>query len=182
MSYKIRAVLLTFVLLLAIAASVSETTGAVLETKDPIGPEEYEVYAAVFASDKLDGIPYGRVTIERETLTENIDKENWKEVDGFMVEDFNRKNEKEYALRDKFPPGGKPDIKIRASVGKRGPFDFSGGGRTYVSRVGFNKANTEALVYVQHVADPEMGVGYYVFLHKKGGKWEVSGSAMGRMF
>ncbi len=174
----------------AFAAEVSETkTAAKTLPADSIGiiePEEYEVYVAVFASSKLDGMPFGYVVLEKETRKEKIRKDNWKDVDGFMLDDFNKRNERGYTLEDKFPKYKSPsthkslNIEVRDQRDKRsGPFDM---GRTSVSRVGFNKDKTKALVYVQHVADPEMGVGYYVLLDKAGGKWVITGSGIGRMF
>jgi len=44
-------------------------------------------------------------------------------------------------------------------------------GRTYVSRVGFNPGRTAALVFVSHVAGPEMGAGYLVLLEKHQRGW-----------
>ncbi|MEW6740645.1 MAG: hypothetical protein ACOYU2_08580 [Nitrospirota bacterium] len=151
-----------------------------------IEPEEYEVYAAIFASGKLDGIPFGYIVLEKETLKEKIRKDGWKDADAFMVDDFNRKNEREYPLEDKFPKYKSPsdhrnlNIEVRGQRDKSfGPFDM---GRTSVSRVGFNKEKTKALVYVQHVAGPEMGVGHYVSLDKTGGKWTITSSGIGKIF
>lgn len=166
-------------------AEYSESSMSI-KTMSEIEPEEYEVYAAVFAAGKLDGIPFGYVVLEQKTLKEKIRKDNWKDVDDFMIDDFNGKNEKEYLLEDKFPkyksPSGQRslNIDVRGQRDKRfGPFDM---GRTSVSRVGFNRDKTKALVYVQHIADPGMGVGHYVLLSKVNGKWIIVGSGIGKIF
>lgn len=157
-----------------------------VETVSDIELEEYEVYITVFAARKLDGIPFGYVVLEKETLKEKIRKDNWKDIDGFLIDDFNRKNEREYLLEDKFAKYKSSsdhrnlNIEVRDQRDKSfGPFDM---GRTYVSRVGFNKDKTKALVYVQHVAGPEMGVGHYVLLDKDSGKWIIAGSSIGKIF
>jgi hypothetical protein len=84
-------------------------------------------------------------------------------------------------IEEKFrTDNSKLHIKVRNKTGESfGPFDS---GRTYVSRVGFNRDKTQALVYVQHVAGPEMGIGHYVFLDKTDGKWVIAGSGIGRIF
>lgn len=172
------------------AAEISETKPAIkilpVDSIDIIEPEEYEVYIAVFDAKKLDGIPFSYVVLEQKTLKEKIRKENWKDIDSFLIDDFNRKNKREHVLEDKFPKykslsGHRNlNIEVRSKTDKSfGPFDM---GKTYVSRVGFNRNKTQALVYVQHVAGPEMGVGHYVLLDKLGGKWAIAGSGIGRIF
>lgn len=153
---------------------------------DVIEDEEYEVYVSVFSSGKLDGIPDDYVVLEKETLKEQANKEAWKDIDASMIDDFNRRNKMKYQLEDRFPghksSSGHADLNIEVRQQKEtrlGPFDT---GRTYVSRVGFNKGRTEALVYVQHVATPESGIGHYVFLHKDSGQWTISGSSIGKIF
>lgn len=162
---------------------------AKIKTVSDIEPEEYEVYAAVFASGKLDGMPFGYVVLEKETLKEKIRKENWKDLDGFMFDDFNRKNEKEHIIENRFPSYPGLTIKAREGDGKRKSIlDWDketatmDSGKTSVSRVGFNKDKTKAFVYVQYVANPEMGIGHYVLLDKTSGKWVITGSGIGRMF
>ncbi|RJQ45966.1 MAG: hypothetical protein C4538_07575 [Nitrospiraceae bacterium] len=151
-------------------------------TVDVIEEEEYEVYVSVFSSGKLDGIPDDYVVLEKETIKEQINKESWKNIDSAMIDDFNSRNDMRYQLEDKFPSSGhaRLNIQVREQKDMRmSPFDT---GRTYVSRAGFNKDRTEALVYVQHVATPESGIGHYVFLHKGSGKWTISGSSVGKIF
>lgn len=154
-----------------------------------IEPEEYEVYAAVFASGKLDGIPFGYVVLEQKTLKEKIRKDGWKDIDGFMIDDFNKKNEKEHSIENRFPSYPGLTIKVREGDGKRKSIlDWDketpalDSGRTSISRVGFNKDKTKAIVYAQHIATPEMGVGHYAFLDKINGKWGIAGSVIGRIF
>lgn len=160
-----------------------------VKTISDIESEEYAVYAAVFASGKLDGIPFGYVVLERETLKEKIRKDGWKNIDGFMIEDFNRKNKKEHLIENRFPSYPDLTIKVREGVSKRKSIlDWNkepaalNSGRTSVSRIGFNKDRTKALVYVQHVAEPEMGIGHYVLLDKINGRWAIAGSIIGKIF
>lgn len=169
-----------------ISGSGNSVKPAAAESIDIIESEEYMVYMSVFRSDKLDGIPSGYVVLEKETKKEQISKDNWKDIDGFMIDDFNRRNRLQYHLESKFPEDkpaaahGNLTLEVREQQDSRsGPFDT---GRTYVSRVGFNRDKTEALVYVQHVATPESGIGHYVFLHKDSGKWNISGSTIGKIF
>jgi len=64
---------------------------------------------------------------------------------------------------------------------KKYPF---AGGISYLSRPGFNKGRTQAVVAVHHQAGYDMGVGYRVYLEKspKRGEWVIRGAVMTRVF
>ncbi|MDA8325354.1 MAG: hypothetical protein M0033_03965 [Nitrospiraceae bacterium] len=75
-----------------------------------------------------------------------------------MIEDFNRKNEKSAGLEDRSPGNNSitGDSGLHIQIRRLSPFDT---GRTAVSRVGFNRDKTKAIVYVKHAATPDSGVG-----------------------
>jgi len=137
---------------------------------DFIHPEEYLVYEAVFHPEtNLDGLPTGEVLLEPVTLKMKVEYQ--KGLEKTLIDNFNEKNKKEYNLKAGLPDGQETFLRFRDS-------ESSGGlrsGKTFVSRVGFNPNKTEALVFVSHVADPEMGVGYLLLLGKKAGQWKLSG-------
>jgi hypothetical protein len=60
----------------------------------------------------------------------------------------------------------------------------SGGGAVFFSRPGFNENRTESMVDASFLADPEMGVGYRVYLEKspKTSKWIITGATRTRMY
>ncbi|MBC7363601.1 MAG: hypothetical protein H5U07_03520, partial [Candidatus Aminicenantes bacterium] len=154
--------------------------------KDFVHSEEFKVYAAVFnlpqlSSVKLEGLPEGFVLLEDQTINRTIEK--LKGVDKDLLEDYNSKNKKRYRLSEFLPEGFENLLSIRKS-GKgeesrkpeeRGETRLLSRGRTYVSRVGFNRSRSAAMVFVSHVADPEMGVGYLVYLEKVNGTWVPKG-------
>lgn len=165
-------------ILWAICACVVLTAGAA-HAEGPQG-EECAVYEAVFASGKLNGIPHGYVTVEAETTAEQAG--SWEGIDPAMVADFNASNDRPYTLEPGFKAeaGREPKIRIRRQEARsEGVFDS---GRTWVSRVGFNKDKTEAMVYVQHVATPESGIAHFVFLRKVDGEWMIDGSIVDKIF
>jgi hypothetical protein len=61
----------------------------------------------------------------------------------------------------------------------RQKYPFAGGIKGF-SRVGFDPARTQAVVFVGHQADYRMGVGYWIYLEKSAssGKWIISGSRL----
>jgi len=76
-------------------------------------------------------------------------------------------------LENAFPDDGPSKIRIRDD--KRNAI-VRAQGRTFVSRVGFTRDGTRALVHVAHSAGPRSGAAYYVILTKKGGMWEITDS------
>ncbi len=148
-----------------------------LSCEDFVQPEEFEVYRAVFnppalSPVRLDGLPAGFVVLEDQTRNKTFEK--LKGVDKALLEDYNGKNKKQYRLSDDLPEGLDEVLAIREGDSKNQTRDESllSPGRTFVSRVGFNPGRTAALVFVSHVASPEMGVGYLVLLEKYKGAWQ----------
>jgi len=154
--------------------------------QDFVHSEEFKVYAAVFnpsklSSLRLDGLPEGFVVLEDETINRSAEK--LKGVDKELLTDYNGKNRKRYRLSEFLPEGFEGILTIRNS--EKSELNWKpevssetvslSGGRTYVSRAGFNKSRIAAMVFVSHVASPEMGVGYLVYLEKVKGSWVPTG-------
>jgi hypothetical protein len=136
--------------------------------------EEYEVYAALFRDHELSGIPRGNVILEGKTVQKEYKSKSANTSDySEIVRNFNANNKVAYLLENAFPGAGKFKIRIRDEKENGLLFEE---GKTYMSRAGFNKANSEALIYVEHVSGPRAGVGYYVTLEKKKEGWGISGS------
>ncbi|MGB9907014.1 MAG: hypothetical protein ACPLRR_06485 [Candidatus Saccharicenans sp.] len=143
-----------------------------LTCEDFVHPEEFEVYKAIYNYDpsglnplRLDGLPTGFVVLEELTTDRKFEK-----VEGVkkaLLHDFHNKNKKEYRLSEFLPEGLEEFIQVRPD----GREHLLSPGKNYVSRVGFNPDRTAALVFVSHVASPEMGVGYLVLLEKFQGTW-----------
>lgn len=133
--------------------------------------EEYDVYAALFRGG-LGGIPSGRVELEKSTTAKQL-RGNRIKVDKYLAADFNGKNKVSCTLENAFPDDGLPTVRIRDG---RSDEIARAQGRTFVSRVGFSRDGTLALVHVDHIAGPRSGVAYFVLLGKKGGRWEITDS------
>jgi hypothetical protein len=146
---------------------------SVLDCWSFIPNDEYDVYAALFRQGKLPGIPAEDVVLEKTTLRKEY---GGGKADAAMAKDFNDKNRAGYDLENAFPPDGRAAIKIRDD---RKEGSTLGIGRTYISRAGFNKERTRALLYVAHVESrPRSLVGYFVVLEKKGKEWSMAGSEL----
>ncbi len=146
-----------------------------------IPDDEYAVFAAVFRTSMLSGIPRRNVVLEPKTTEsqykgKNIDAT----IDRGIVGDFNEKNRVSYPLDNAFPQDEKLKITVKGDT--EAPPPLPGSGRTWISRAGFNKERTRALVYVSHVAGPRAGVGYFVTVEKENGEWAVTGSHLGIIF
>jgi hypothetical protein len=145
-----------------------------------ISNDEYDVYAAVFSKARISGIPGRDVVLEANTAKEQYKGKNTdKSLDPAMVKNFNDKNNISYPLENAFYRDDTTTIRIREG---RDSTNLLIQGKTYVSRAGFNKNRTMALVYVEHIAGPRSGVGYFILLEKKGGNWEVKSSQIGKMY
>lgn len=131
---------------------------------------EYEVYAALLNAGKFDGVPSGPVVLENNTTRREFKD---KTIDKDMLKDFNNKNKVEYPLENAFYESDGTMIRLRRDVSD-GLFYTKG--KTRVSRVGFNKDKTMAVVYMNHVAEPAPGMGYLVVLGKKDNEWRIESS------
>jgi hypothetical protein len=141
-----------------------------LDCWDFIPNDEYKLYAALFMRGQLAGIPWGRVVLENKTIRAAY---KGKHVDKTILKDYNDKNRVGYPLENAFPEYDEMSIRTRGDTEAGLPFSK---GRTYISRAGFSKDRSKALVYVDHIAGPRSGVGYFVTLDKKSGEWQVVGS------
>ena len=150
---------------------VYEIYGRSLDCWSFIPNDEYEVYAAAFKQGTLPGIPAADVVLEKTTLRKEY---GGGKVDPIIAKDFNDKNRAGYELESAFPPEAKPALKIRDD---RKEGSTLGIGRTHISRAGFNKERTRALLYVAHVESrPRSLVSYFVTLEKKGDEWIIAGT------
>jgi hypothetical protein len=136
--------------------------------------------------DRLDGITGNSYNLSRFTISGTKPD---KGPDHDLIGDYNRRNEHscrldEERLRSLVPKGGKIALVTQGEPGMTGgdilPFD----GTTFISRPGFNQDLTKAIVQINHVAGPEMGVGYQVYLEKSspGGTWVIIDSVLNRRY
>lgn len=135
---------------------------------------------------RLDGIPSDYFNLCRQTTTGSLSE---KGLDRTMVDDFNRKNVKAYQLDpDKFAAAAPKGNGVTLVAPKQFSLDEEPrgirSGTTYISRPGFNKAGTEAVLEVSHVAGREMGIGYQVTLEKspRDGKWYILDALVNRRY
>ena len=135
----------------------------------------------------LDGITTNSYILSRFTIvgTRNSHKGN----DQGMTADYNRRNKKVYRLDEKklLPLTAKEGRVVLVDPGETrttGKTILSSGGITYISRPGFNQDMTQAIIQINHVADPEMGVGYQVYLEKSSstGQWSMIGFDLNRRY
>ncbi len=143
-----------------------------------IPADEYEVYAAVFKNPPL-GIPRNAI-IEKMTSKKEF-KDTKLKLDGGLVKDFNQKNRISQTLERGFPDDGRLTISVADNAS--GQLSRSNE-RTYVSRVGFNRDRSMALVHVDHISGPRSGVAYYLTLKKKTGSpaWAIADAIIEMMY
>jgi hypothetical protein len=141
-----------------------------LDCWDYIPTDEYEVYAALFRSGQLAGIPKGRVVLENTTIRAAY---TGKRVDKTILKDYDGKNRVGYPLENALPENDQVSIRSRGDTEAAVPFSQ---GRTSLSRAGFSKDRSRALVCVDHIARGGPRVRYFVTLEKKSGEWQVVGS------
>lgn len=129
--------------------------------------DEYAVYVALFRKQELPGIPWGRVVLEDTTVRKEY---KGRDIDPVLQKAFNDKNKVGYPLEHVFPQNDKEKVWLRGD-GDAPPLT----GKTYISRVGFSKDGSRALVYVEHVGGSKTGVGYFTTLRKQGRDWRIVG-------
>lgn len=146
---------------------------------------------------RLTGFHGNSYTIQDETITAALRTE----TDRFMAEDYKAKNTETCKIDGakllKLVPQGKSLTLTSAEENRKIFAEGSGkgkgwdeirkkrplsGGITYLSRPGFNRDRTQAVVEARHQADYEMGVGYRVYLgkSKKTGQWIITGADVTR--
>jgi hypothetical protein len=157
---------------------------------------DIEKQAYLAAQDvRLDGFHGSSYTIEDQSMPAKISKS----TDPQMVQDFNRRNESHCKWTAEKLLSHLPSGKTTAFVkpkdageisslapgrGEEAPGQLRSTEITRLSRPGFNKARTQAVAEVDLIADPEMGVGYRVYLQKspKTGKWILTSAERTRMY
>lgn len=146
---------------------------------------------------RLDGLGLGKRSAVVYELTK-VNKTMRPADDGSLTalgEDFNRKTEKPARISKEQLLANLPkDSGVRIITDEemselfrkkdgwdrfRQKYPFAGGIKGF-SRVGFDPARTQAVVFVGHQADYRMGVGYWIYLEKSAssGKWIISGSRL----
>ncbi len=143
----------------------------------------------------LDGFQGSSYTIEDQSLPAKISKG----TNPQMVQDFNRRNQSHCKwtaekLLSRLPSGKttafvKPEdagkmVSLALGRSEEATSRLMSTEITRLSRPGFNKARTQAVAEVDLIADPEMGVGYRVYLQKspKTGKWILTSAERTRMY
>jgi hypothetical protein len=176
----------------AVIAEVLFRTG-----QDAVAPDEKEKPGRKPLPERqidLAGIPSSFFLLYQMTLQGTLDA---KGGNANMATDYNRRNAQSCKIDNEklhsFAPKGKR-INLVSQEEQQKNFNARGGessrrhpgpsGITYISRPGFNAKHTEAVMQINHVADPEMGVGYRVYLEKspKNGAWILVGSVLNRRY
>lgn len=138
---------------------------------------EYEVYASLFASKKLEEIIPKRIYLSNLTLKKQIDMSLSKELGRAVIEDFNIKNEEEYRLEEFWESKNIHSMESKniysITLIDKSKIDLISDPVLYVSRVGFNMNKTKALVYLSRRGEK---MGYLVLLTRKNMQesWRVS--------
>lgn len=183
----------------------SVACGFVPEDFDALDREEYEVYSALIvkgfdliASCFKSFSEIQLIVIDDHTDTDDEYGDDLEEtlqwvsdhipaVDSATLNDFKLKNDQSYPLGNYFDLPVK--VLLFSDEEMKEIFDDSGWSEFYerypsaqgimsVSRVGFNVARDQALVYVGSSCDWLYGAGYYVLLTKKNGIWTIQDEVM----
>ncbi len=167
----------------AVLFPMEQTTSIDPNTK--IDPQQ-KAYSNAQAM-KLEGITGNNYRLSCFTIG-RTNKEN-KGSDQGMIADYNRRNEQVFCLDEKrllplIPKKGMVilvDPREKKTL-EKGMISFSE--TTYISRPGFNQDMTRAILQINHVADPEMGVGYQVYLEKSAltGTWKIINFDLNRRY
>lgn len=166
---------------------------AVLFPKEPefISPAEKNdsermAYLATYRV-QLDGISGNNYNLSRFTIRGAKTVKG--SADQVMITDYNRRNEQSYRLDEErllplVPKGGRITLVNPGKTRIKEEGIMFSDGTTYISRPGFNKDLTKAILQINHVAGPEMGVGYQVYLEKSSssGPWLITGLDLNRMY
>ena len=168
-----------------------------------IPAEEYAVYSAViaemFAGGKVTFDTGSKVKIlvikdhtVRDPFRGDVEIRDWKDlkeqfssITQETIDDYAAKRKEAYQLQDAFDP------KLKHTLFKKAEFeemfkDIMGGWEAFYkrfpdsggfvgfSRVGFDPAMNQALVYVEHGCGSLCGTGHYVLLDKGEGGWKIA--------
>ena len=171
--------------------------------------EEYSVFAAVMFPNKpeiperikddlqrrifldenrvaLTGIPSNHFGLCRITSKSTLPVRH---PDEEMIIDYNLKNAQAgfidmNKLQPLVPKNGGINLVDPPKFSMSQDSKASRSGVTFLSRPGFNKNRTKAVIQIAHVADQEMGVGYSVYLDKSklSGNWIITGADLTRRY
>jgi hypothetical protein len=149
------------------------------DVPDSIGTDVERAAYVAARTVRLDGFHGRRYTVSNESLSRKAPADR----DAELAADFNARNAGPCAwtaARLVAPPGTSVAWMSEETARTRQP----GISITRVSRPGFNKARTAALVEVDLQAGPEMGVGYRVRLEKspKSGNWIITAADLIRVY
>jgi hypothetical protein len=155
--------------------------------------EEQAVYSVVL------GVPPGKILILSDTTQSGFDylgdrRESEKYIRKSMpalsrdaLESYLSRNDQPYPLSSGMDLGVEyhlmSDEEMNEIFGNNGWEEFysrypEASGSTTVSRVGFNRDLTEALVYVGNQAAPLAGMGNLIRLEKRNGEWRIMDQLM----
>lgn len=197
-----------FCILVLIMSCTEERLPSVRNAEDSLwltNAEEYAVIVAVlFPTESDSGNSTAEVNFERKTYTrlDGITGNDYRlnrltiqgkitdnsSVDQTTIADYNHRNEKSYRLDEKRLLPLIPEEGMVILVTPGGTETMEEGiiadGTTYISRPGFNQDRTKAILQINHVAGPEMGVGYEVYLEKasSNGNWQITGLNLNRIY
>lgn len=179
-------------LLIAVNLACSLFTSMPEPSEADIEKEEQAVYA-VFVHDSK-----GPAVILQNTSTGDLQEDpkqllaNLKE----SLQDLSKETVNSYAERNAQQTQLSPDMQLGidyvllsseelAEISSQGNWNeilqerYPGSNGYYIfSRVGFNNALDQAVIYVGNVAGPLMGAGYYYLLEKQNGIWEIKEEMM----
>lgn len=150
----------------------------------PVGSEEYLVYVVVLGGGQ-------KFVVQEKTAIDNLGSDEnkgfllkaFKELKPETISDFETRNKQSARLEKKFP--SKADFTLITREELDGIFRKglnwdkfykmypNTGGFYTVSRVGFSKDSTQALVFVAHSCGGLCGEGNYFFLQQTDGVWKV---------
>ena len=164
------------------------------------GPDadEYAVYAALFAEKGNDKqgtqIVLEDATVVNDTFSKRMDQKSIEKLFGLpsqdAIQDFVTKNRKSSVLKDQFKMKATIILINNSDVKRLFHDSIDGGWELFhakypnatsintLSRVGFNKDRTEALVYYTYSCGGLCGQGQYVLLRKHDSYWKIEKESM----
>lgn len=169
------------------------------EKEDEVSDIEYEVYADFFKTTKApkvdSPVPFtfpstGSLVHEMTTAGEKITGEplikSLSGADPSVIESYNRRNDKEYRLKDKIlvsrikilTKDKSDEIKGKKGFGRgfaqgvRDSYPLEGGVVINLSRIGINRDMNEAL-FRAGSSDGQLGGSYFILMEKTGDAWRL---------
>jgi hypothetical protein len=153
--------------------------------------EEYQVYSDYYNSliNEIDSLKIDKlVLVDSSSCRYKLNDDDIERIESEfefslpkpLIADFRNKNNRSYKFNRFF------DLNINYILISKNELDsiFKNGwwgefyekypnsqGRTYLSRVGFNKNRTEALFYMGTQSAGLAGIGLFIYLKKENGKW-----------